>query len=463
MTDDRMPQYNLEAEESVLGSILLDAEAIHIVKHTLLDGDFYRDKNQWVWDACLDLMQRKEPVNQILVAHELAKHDRLEAIGGSSYLSNLVYNVPTSRHVEYYAGIVKLLSVQRQLVDKAEKIIDIGYSPATSIDGMLDQADLHLKSLRQQSEDTGFISIEDVICGMEVVQELDDLYEKKGVLGMQTGFTMIDRYLGGLEKGVQTVVCARSGMGKTRFACQVVENMAQAGYKCGFFSLEMAKSAICRRMVYAWTDIDRFALRSDLHKGVIGLEEYEKEYKSQLYDAYLDIQSLPIKFGKLSRITLNGIRASLLKVLNTQEMDVVFIDHMRLINEPAKSEFERISRISWELKEIAAEFNVHMFTLAQMNLESEKRGKGQHRMKSTDIRGSGEIWENAESIISLFRPSEYGEDYTGNPELQQAFESEYGRTMEQVMEVGFPKVREGKTGNDTLLHYHSSGKIENWR
>ncbi|MBM3133235.1 MAG: replicative DNA helicase, partial [Chloroflexi bacterium] len=265
MNDDRMPPYDLDAEEAVLGSLLIDSEAIFKVRDLLHAEDFYRDKNQWVYDACCSLYERNEAINQITVAHELGRRERIEALGGAPYLANLIGNVPTSVHVEHYGKIVRRLSIMRSLIGAAHRIADIGYEAPPDADDALDRSESLLFSLRHGSRGGTFVHIREIL---DAYFEETSLSQKPGeedfLSHINTGFTKLDKLLTGLHRSNMVILAARPSMGKTSLAINIARNAALTqGARVGIFSLEMSKLELGYRFISSESGITSQALRQN--------------------------------------------------------------------------------------------------------------------------------------------------------------------------------------------------------
>jgi replicative DNA helicase len=257
----KMPPHDLDAEEAVLGSLLIDPEAIFKIVTILRPEDFYREKNRWTYECCLALSERHEALNQITVANELSRQQKLEATGGAAYLSHLVYQVPTSVHAEYYANIVHRLAVMRRLISASNQIASIGYESPPDADDALDRAEAVLFRLRQGQTQRGFVHISEVLD--RYFEESSLSPEHPGYLPhVPTGFNDLDKILGGLQRSDMIVMAGRPGMGKTSLALSIALQAARRHHKrIAIFSLEMSDEQLVQRLVSAETGIDSQRLR----------------------------------------------------------------------------------------------------------------------------------------------------------------------------------------------------------
>src|SRR4030043_209392 len=257
----KMPPHDLDAEEAVLGSLLIDPEAIFKIVTLLRPEDFYREKNRWTYECCLALSERHEALNQITVANELSRQQKLEAAGGAAYLSHLVYQVPTSVHAEYYANIVHRLAVMRRLISASNQIASIGYESPPDADDALDRAEAVLFRLRQGQTQHGFVHISEVLD--RYFEESSLSPEHPGYLPhVPTGFNDLDKILGGLQRSDMIVLAARPGVGKTSLALNIAHTAAiKYGAHVAVFSLEMSKMELAYRFLSTESGVDSQRVR----------------------------------------------------------------------------------------------------------------------------------------------------------------------------------------------------------
>ena len=283
---DRLPPHDMSAEESVIGSVLIDGESLHKVSSLIHPTDFYGEKNRWCYEAFLGLAERGEAINQITVSHELALQERLESLGGSAYLSHLVMVVPTSVHIEYYAGIVQRTSVMRQLIDAGGRIAEIGYHETDADTELaLSKAENALFQIRSRQRSGAFLHIRNV---------LDDYMETNvaftpatvGLSPVQTGFQRIDELLGnGMQRSDMIVIAARPSLGKSTLAFNIARAAAEKGNGVGIFGLEMSRDQIALRLLASEAGVDSYRVR-------IGLLTAEEE--TRLMDAIGTLSDLPL-------------------------------------------------------------------------------------------------------------------------------------------------------------------------
>ena len=262
---ERLPPHDELAEEAVLGSLLIDGVAIVQVAQFLQAPDFYRERNRWIYEACLALFQRNEPINQVAVAHELATQDRLETIGGAGFLSNLVATVPTSVHVEHYGRIVSRTATMRNLIGAATEIAALGYEQDADTDAILRRAEDLLFGIRTGREVRGFVSIREILDKYMEDTAVVAAPLERGTAPIQTGFADIDTLLGGLQRSDLIILAARPSVGKSTLALNIARNAAGRGAVVAIFSLEMSREQVVLRMLAGEAGVDSHRLRLGLH------------------------------------------------------------------------------------------------------------------------------------------------------------------------------------------------------
>ncbi len=449
MNDDRMPPYDLDAEEAVLGSLLIDSEAILKIIDQLGYHDFYRDKNQWVYEASHALYERNEAINQITVAHELGRRDRLEAIGGSAYLSNLVYNVPTSVHVEYYAGIVRRLSVMRSLIDTAEKISNIAYDSPPDADDALDRAEGLLFRLRNGGRSGGFVHLRDVLDDyFEETNLAQSREESEGYLPhIDTGFTLLDKKLGGFHRSNMIILAARPSMGKTSLAVNIARNAAiEHGAKIALFSLEMSKLELAYRLLSSESGVNNQFLRQD---------QMSDNQRDRVMRAMSTLSEAPIYIDDSAFLRDTDMKSKARRLKNEEGIDLIIIDYIQLLRSARRidNRVQEMTYISQSLKELARDIDVPVLALSQLSRAVEQREK--HRPMLSDLRESGSIEQDADVVLFIYRDDAYyrEDDWLKmNPDLPYP---------EGEADIIVAKHRNGPTGEIKLHFNKNTTKFEN--
>lgn len=449
MNDDRMPPYDLDAEEAVLGSLLIDSEAILKIVDTLKPADFYRDKNQWVYNASYSLYERNEAINQITVAHELGRRDnKLEALGGSAYLSNLVLNVPTSIHIEYYAGIVHRLAMMRSLIDSATKIASIGYDAPPDANDALDKAESLLFQLRHGSRASAFIHIRDVLDSyFEETSLAERTAEDDYLPHVNTGFTLLDKKLGGLHRSNMIILAARPSMGKTSLAVNIACNAAlNQGAKVGLFSLEMSKLELAYRFIAGESGVSGQALRQN------NLTETQRD---RVMGALEVLSEAPIYIDDSAFLRETDMKSKARRLQSENGVDLIIIDYIQLMRSSRRidNRVQEMTYISQSLKELARDIDVPVLALSQLSRAVEQRES--HKPMLSDLRESGSIEQDADVVLFIYRDDAY---YSSEEWERRHPDQPY---PEGNAEVIIAKHRNGPTGEITLRFDKRTTKFDN--
>lgn len=399
MNDNRIPPHDLDAEEAVLGSLLIDSGAVIKVADVLKPSDFYRDKNQWVYDACAALYERNESINQITVAHELARRNKLEPIGGSAYLSNLVLNVPTAVHIEHYGGIVRRLSMFRKLIVTAEKIAEIGFQTPPDVDTALDRADSLIYELREGRAAGDFVPLRTV---------LDQYFEETSLAGqtedgflphINTNFTVLDKKLGGLHRSDMVILAARPSMGKTSLAMNIARNAAvEQGARVAIFSLEMSKLELAYRFIAAESGVNNQMLRLDQ------LTELQRQRVMRSLDV---LAGAPIYIDDSAFLRDSDMRSKARRLQTDAGIDLIIIDYIQLMrcSRGTDNRVQEMTYVSQAIKELARTINVPVLALSQLSRAVETRTP--HVPMLSDLRESGSIEQDADVVLFIYRDEVY--------------------------------------------------------
>jgi replicative DNA helicase len=398
MVNERLPPHDIEAEEAVIASLLVDSEAIYKVAVILQPDDFFREKNAWAYEACFALWERNETINEVTVGHELARRDRLEQIGGLAYLSRLVTELPTPIGVEHYAGIVKRDAVYRRLIEAASRITQMAYSGGPDLDGTLSRAESLLLSLSTGKRLSDFVHIRDVLDGFWEGPGLEAF--KGGLQGsVRTGFMDLDTLLGGLKRADLIVLAARPSLGKTSLALNIARNAAVGqNAKVAIFSLEMAAEQLVQRLLASESGVDSTRLRLGLHT-----EAEERRVMNAL--GILSAIDIYVDDSAVQRVT--EIRSKALRLHRDKGLDLVIVDYLQLIHgtERGDNRVQEISLISRSLKELARELDVPVIAVSQLSRAPEMRSP--HIPMLSDLRESGSIEQDADVVVFIYREDVY--------------------------------------------------------
>lgn len=393
-TSGRVPPQNLEAEQSLLGALLLDRDAIVSVAEFLRPDHFYlADQHGSIFNAILSLFDRRKPVDIITVTEQLKSDGALEQSGGSEYLASLVEKVPTAAHVEYYGRIIRDHYTKRKLVGIAAKLSDAAFDDTKETKEILDQAESQIFSISQENMRQDFTPIKDALS--ESFERLDDLHKNKGKLrGVPTGYKSLDNKLAGMQDSNLIILAARPGIGKTSFALNIAEHIAtQEGIPVGIFSLEMSKEELVDRLLVGQADIDAWKLKTGR------LEENDFERIAQ---AMGELADAPIYIDDTPGISIMEIRTKARRLQVETGMKVLIIDYLQLITTTTKAESRvvEVSHISQSLKNLARELKIPVLALSQLNRQVESRGE--RRPQLADLRESGAIEQDADLVMFLY-------------------------------------------------------------
>ncbi len=397
---DRLPPHDANAEESVIGSILIDGDSLSRVTSFLRPSDFYSEKNRWCFEAFLALFERGDAINQITVAHELSLQDRLEELGGSAYLSHLVMVVPTSVHIEYYARIVQRTSIMRQLIDVGGRIADIGYheSDADS-DAALSKAEDLLFRIRAGRGSGDFVHLREVLDAY--MEESAALHgpDVAHISPVPTGFPGIDNLLGnGLQRSDMIVLAARPSLGKSTLAFNIARSAADSGNRVGIFSLEMSRDQIGMRLLASEANVDSYRIR-------IGLLSNDEE--SRLLDAIGILSDLPLYIDDTPIQTIVDMRGKARRLQTERGLDLVVIDYLQLIGGGGRidNRAQEMGEISRSIKGMARDLDIPVIACSQLSRAIEQRPN--HRPLLSDLRESGSIEQDADVVAFIHREDVY--------------------------------------------------------
>ncbi|MBF0328255.1 MAG: replicative DNA helicase [Nitrospirae bacterium] len=392
---DRLPPQNLEAEQSVLGAILLDNEAIFKTVDIVSEIDFYREAHKRIYGAMSSLSEKNEPVDIITLTDHLKKTNELEAVGGISYLSQLASMVPTAANVRYHAKIVREKAVLRALIQASTNIAAMVYEESRDAGELVDMAEKMVFEISDSRNKNAFASMNSVI--KESIKIIEKLHEQKeDITGMPTGFADLDALTSGFQPGDLIIIGGRPGMGKTAFALNIAQHVAvERSEPVAIFSLEMSKEQLAMRMLSSESRLDASLVR----KGHIGKDKWPA-----LTRAAQKLVEAPIFIDDSSALTSLEIRAKARRLSKEHKgIGLVVIDYLQLMR--SRGNFERreqeISDISRSLKALAKELKVPVIALSQLNRQVEHRGE--KRPTLADLRESGAIEQDADVIIFLYK------------------------------------------------------------
>lgn len=397
----RIPPHSVESEQSILGSILLDKDAIITVTETIKPDDFYKEAHKIIYECMITLSNKGEPIDLITLTEELRKQGHLNDIGGISYITSLSTIVPTTSNVKYYADIVKEKSVLRKLIKASNEIINLGYSGATKIEDVLEQAEKSIFDISQEKTSDDFKSINLVL--MDAYDMIEKLYTNKSdVTGITTGFKDLNKKINGLQRTDLILIAARPAMGKTAFSLNLVQNAALKGdASVAVFSLEMSKEQLVQRMLSSQSSVEIKKNKT----GTLNDNDWPR-----IIDAMAVLSDAKIHIDDTPGIKISELRSKCRKLKIEKGLDLVLIDYLQLMEGEGNNESrqQEISKISRSLKILAKELNCPVVALSQLSRAPEQRAD--HRPMLSDLRESGAIEQDADIVMFLYRDEYYHAD-----------------------------------------------------
>ncbi|RLK62820.1 replicative DNA helicase [Atopobacter sp. AH10] len=434
----QVPPQNIEAEQSVLGSIFLDPDRVVGVLEYLTVDDFYRKAHQQIFQAMLDLNDRDEAIDLVTISNLLEEKGQLENVGGLTYLAELASSVPTAANIDYYAQIVNDKSLLRRLIQTATTIAKTGYEDQGNVAAVLDQAEQGILEVSERTNRSGFKRIRDVID--QSIETIENLAKNdSSVTGIPTGYEDLDRMTAGLQDDNLIIIAARPAVGKTAFALNIAQNVGtRANEVVAIFSLEMGAESLVNRMLCSEGNIDA----SNLRTGNLSEEEWDS-----LIMAMGTLGQSKIFIDDTPGIRVAEIRAKCRRLKQEQgDLGLVVIDYLQLIEGSRKENRQQeVSEISRQLKKLAKELSVPVIALSQLSRGVEQRQD--KRPVLSDIRESGSIEQDADIVAFLYR-----EDY---------YRSEDGEEQEDnnIIEVIIEKNRAGARGTVQLIFMKEYNKF----
>lgn len=435
--EERLPPHSVEAEEAVLGSLIIDPDAIFEVSGFLKPEAFYRAQNRWIYESILALNERRIPLDVVTLIEELRRREQLDEIGGEPTVINLLNAVPTSINVEAYGRMVDAAGIRRKLLLAAGSIARLAYDEAEDINVVLDRSEQALFSISEQRTDRALKPVKEI--AGEYLERIELLRERGDeFIGIPTGFIELDRMLSGLNKSDLIIIAARPGMGKTALQNAVALHAARRYDKrVAMFNLEMSGEQLVQRMIAAETRIDSQRLRrGDLadHEWAIFLEALGRLSESKIF-----IDDTP-------SITPMQLRTKCRRLYAEHGLDLVMIDYLQLMQaeHPTSNRVQEVSEISRELKGLARELNVPVVAAAQLSRAVESRQN--KRPVLSDLRDSGSIEQDADVVMFIYRDDYY------NPETSE---------RPNVAEVNVAKHRNGPTGAIDLFWHGQLATFRN--
>ena len=446
---DRVPPQNIEAEQSVIGAMLIDKNAVGLVTEKLMPEDFYRQAHQVIFSAILTLHSKNEPVDMITLINELKKMNKLDDVGGVSYVTLLANIVPTAANAKYHAQIVEEKSVLRQLVEGGTAIAAMGYDGSEDVRDIIDQAEKTILQISNRKGGTDFAAIADVLT--DTINHIQEVLEsKQSITGVATGFKDLDYLTAGLHPSDFIILAARPSMGKTALALNIAQNVAIRGSREGepkkrvaFFSLEMSREQLVQRMLCSEADVDAQRLRA----GGNDKDKDNADLWNRLWVASDRLAGSEIFIDDSPGLSIMEMRSKSRRLQAEGGLDLIVIDYLQLMQgavgrNSAENRQQEVSEISRGLKALARELNVPVLALSQLSRSVEARQDKKPLL--SDLRESGSLEQDADIVMFLFR-----QDYYKSPE----------ESPNHTAELIVAKHRNGPTGRVNLFFKNECTKF----
>lgn len=431
-----MPPQNLEAESSVLGSLMLDRDAIIRVADTVIADDFYDARHALIYENMLELYEKNVSIDILTVSNRLEEKKLLQRAGGSSYLTSLVNAVPSSANVAYYASIVRKKGTLRRLIKSSGEITNLAFGEQGDVEDILDQAEQKLFGVSQKHLKQNFIPVSTIL--HETFERIDELHREKGKLrGVATGFLDLDRLLGGFQKSNLIVLAARPSMGKTALALDIMRSIAvNSKVPAAIFSLEMSKDELVDRLLASQSDVNLWKIRT----GQLTENDFEKiNYgMGTLADA-------PIFIDDAAGSNIMEMRTKARRLKAEHDIGLIIVDYLQLMTgRSQENRVQEVSEISRSLKILARELNVPVLALSQLSRGVENRPDKVPQL--ADLRESGSIEQDADVVMFIYREDMYKGKDSSRP---------------HVAEIHVKKHRNGPTGQVDLYFDNERASFRN--
>ncbi|MCL2141027.1 MAG: replicative DNA helicase [Dehalococcoidia bacterium] len=448
MATDRLPPHDLDAEEAVNGSLLIDGKSIYQVAVTLRPDDFLSEANRWIYQAALTVFHRNEAIDQITIAQELERLGLLGKIGGNAYLNHLLSIVPTSLDIEHYAQIVYRLSIMRQLITAGDKIAGFGYDADPDISNTINKAEDILFRLRNERGRLDFVPIKNILDKYfeEPPPASEDSFQR--LPQVYTGFHGLDNLLGGMQRSDLIVLAGRPSMGKTSLALNIARNAAvEQGACVAIFSLEMSKESLVQRLLSSEAEVNSKRMR-------LGLNSDEEERAIMEAQGKLSPAAIYIDDSPLMKVA--EMRSKARRLHFEHPLDLIVLDYLQLLQSEGRNENRvlELSNITRALKGLARELNIPFIAVSQLSRAVE--GRAIHTPQLSDLRESGSIEQDADIVVFIYRDEAYYK--TEEDWLREHPDQEYPRELADIIVA---KHRNGPTGQIKVRFKNALTKFEN--
>ncbi|MFH1536901.1 MAG: replicative DNA helicase [Patescibacteria group bacterium] len=402
---EKIPPHNLEAEQAVLGSLLINKDAIINVADSLTPEDFYSDKHKAIYAAIQDIFNQKEPIDVISLSNKLKERNKIDEIGGRAFLMSLTNVVPTASNINNYASIIQKKATLRRLILAAHNILALGYSETDEVDSLLDNAEQQLFKVSQKYLRQNFVPLNTVLT--EAFNRIDEIHKEAGKLrGVPTGFSGLDNKLGGMQKSDLIIIAARPSLGKTSLALDIARNVAvKEKIPVGLFSLEMSKDQLVDRLLCAQADVDLWKMRT----GKLS-DSPEQDDFPRIGQAMGILSEAPIYIDDTANLNIMEIRTKARRLQMEHGLGLLVIDYLQLMEGRSGSDnrVQEIAEISRSLKGLARELNIPVLALSQLSRAVEMQNVPIPKL--SHLRESGSIEQDADVVMFIYREEYYQKD-----------------------------------------------------
>lgn len=403
---DRLPPQNLEAEQALLGSLMLDKDAIIKIENSVTSDDFYKNIHAKIFTAMIELYARQEPIDMLSLTNKLEEKNQLEEIGGNGYLASLVNSIPSAANAVYYAKIIQKKATLRRLINTAGQILTLGYEEAEEVDKLLDEAEKLIFGISQKYLSQSFIHVKPIL--QETFDRIDRLHQNKDKFrGVATGFQDLDMALNGLQKSDLIIIAARPSLGKTSISLDIARHIGIREKKgVGIFSLEMSREQLVDRLLCAEAKVDLRRLRS----GRLSSDGENDEF-SRISEAMATLSESPIYIDDAGSSNVMAMRTMARRLQNeTGNLGLIIIDYLQLMQSDrtkrsnySDNRVQELGEITRSLKSLAKELNIPIIAISQLSRAVESR-EGQ-KPRLSDLRESGTIEQDADVVLMIYRES----------------------------------------------------------
>ena len=438
--DGFLPPQNIEAEQSVLGALMLDKDAIIKIVDILTPDDFYRGTHANIYQAMLDLYEKNEPIDLLSLTNSLEQRKQLEEIGGHSYLTSLVNSVPTAAHITHYAKIVKSKKVLRDLIDNSAQISQLSFQEPEDVDELVDLAEQKIFSISQKSISQKFVHIKDNL--EEAFERIDKLHRGDGVTrGIPTGFIDLDNHLAGLQKSDLIILGARPSLGKTSLALDFARHIVtKEKTPVAIFSIEMSKEQLVDRVICSQAEVDSWRMRT----GRLSGEGPDNDFQ-RIQQAMDELSVAPLFIDDTPSPTVMQMRTMARRLQAEHDIGLIIIDYLQMIQprNSFDSSVQQMTEISRSLKALARELKLPILAISQLSRAVENRSPAIPKL--SDLRESGGLEQDADVVLFIYREDKD----KPNPERRN------------IAEIHIAKHRNGPTGKVELFFNESQISFKN--